>query len=174
MVEPIFRPGQQVEDYLIEKLNLGKKVSVQDRVVPSQFLGKSETTILFLHNELKKVREESTRNHNMYSDTRRQLEELQKEIKMEREVKSVLLWLLENCDATMILDKEFGYRVIINMIDPDLVHELRKMQSGTSEDVKKLVKKRIKCVHDEVEFILNESFFKKRLTIADILLNMSF
>ena len=36
----------------------------------------------------------------------------------------------------MIPDKGFGYRVIINMIDPDLVYELHKMQSGTSEDVK--------------------------------------
>jgi hypothetical protein len=92
---------------------------------------------------------------------------------MEREAESVLIWFLENCDATMTPDKEFGYRVIINMIDPDLVHELRKMQSGTSEDVKKLVKKRIKCKPYAVEFFLNEFFFKKRPTIAERMLNMS-
>lgn len=166
--------GIITKDYLIEKLKLEKKVPGQVRVVPSKLYGKSEVAILFLRIELDKIRKESTRNYGMYYDARRQLEELQKEIKREREAESVLLWFLENCDATMIPDLEFGYRVIINMIDPDIVHELRRMQSGTGEDVKKLVKKRITCKYYVVEFILNEFFFKKRLTISERMLNISF
>ena len=37
-----------------------------------------------------------------------------------------------------------------------------------------MVKKRIRCIHYAVEFFLNEFFLKKRLTIADRMLNMSF
>jgi hypothetical protein len=159
-------------DTLIKRFNLEKIIVEKGNYIKSE-LHKTLLDNYFLlrkEYEIKSVILDSFKG--AYHEAREKLEKYEKDKKNNERVRQILHWLYKNSNAALIFDEELDYIIMIKSVEPDIIDKLEKIRMETSEDVKKILRKRIKSSSAEINVILEEFVLKKTISISEKLLNL--
>jgi len=104
---------------------------------------------------------------------RDEVEKLRNEINALLRVDNILGWFMANCKTVCIPDDLYGFILVIDEVPVDL-EVVKSFSVGIHKEVTKRLQKRIKTRNPEVEVFLKEYLYKRRKTISERLLEMSF